>query len=87
MSAPIPKNNHIFNNNTYENNGYDPDPSVADMGIPVGDIVWDGSGWGNRFDEPAAEPGFPVVLPGSNWPDWLARIHWQALQALVKIAG
>ncbi|MCO5187657.1 MAG: right-handed parallel beta-helix repeat-containing protein [Anaerolineae bacterium] len=84
--GPNPENNHIFNN-TYENNGYDPDPSVADMGIPVGDIVWDGSGWGNRFDEPAAEPGFPVVLPGSNWPDWLARIHWQALQALVKIAG
>jgi hypothetical protein len=57
------------------------------MGIPFGDIVWDGAGWGNRFDEPTANPGFPLIFPGSLWPETAARIHWQALQALVKIAG
>jgi parallel beta-helix repeat protein len=84
--GPDPENNHIFNN-TYENNGYDPADVVARLGIPAGDIIWDGSGWGNRFDEPTAKPGFPLILPGEAWPTWLAKIHWQAVNLITRLAG
>ena len=60
---------------------------VTDMGIPSGDILWDGSGWGNRFDEPNAEAGFPVLMPRSSWPQPLTKIYFQALQLLLKVAG
>jgi len=48
--TPHPENNHLHDNR-YSNNGYDPDPFVKSLGIPTGDILWDGNGWGNRFDE------------------------------------
>ena len=84
--APNPENNHLHNN-TYDNNGYDPDPFVKSLGIPTGDILWDGNGWDNRFDEPGATGGFPPWLPSSSTPTYFAKIYYRALQALLKLVG
>ena len=74
-----------MNDNKYENNGYDPAPLVNSMGIPTGDILWDGNGWDNRFDEPEAEGGFPPWLPSKATPTFLAKIYYRALQTLLRL--
>lgn len=84
--GPNPENNHIHNN-LYTHNGYDPTDEVRALGIPTGDILWDGSGWDNRFDEPGATGGFPPLLPGSGWPTPVARSFWHAFQWVVKLVG
>lgn len=84
--GPNPENNYIYANQ-YENNGYDPVQSVRDLGIPVGDLIWDGSGWNNRFDEPTARKGFPLLFPGNGWPETIRKVHWQGLNWLVRLLG
>ena len=82
----LPENNWIYDN-TYENNGYDPAPAVAELGIPTGDILWDGKGGGNVFDEPDASGGFPPLTPGSSWPAFLQRAYWHTLNLVIQLAG
>jgi parallel beta-helix repeat protein len=84
--GPLPEGNYAYNN-TYSNNGYDPDPVVADLGIPAGDILWDGSGAGNRFDEPGAAGGFPPLLPGSGWPGFLQRAYGNLLNFVIGLVA
>lgn len=84
--GPNPENNHVYDN-VYENNGYDPDPSTKDLGIPGSDIIWDGSGIGNRFDDGTATAVFPPVLPSSNWPDWLYRSYFNILNLAIEQLG
>lgn len=84
--TPNPENNHLYNNQ-YENNGYDPDPFVRSLGIPTGDILWDGNGWGNRFDEPHAQGGFPPWLPSSSTPEPVAKVFYKLLQGLLSVVG
>lgn len=84
--GPLPENNWVHDNE-YENNGYDPDPFVADLGVPTGDILWDGSGGGNVFDEPDAGGNFPPLLPRSTWPTFLQRAYWHALDAVINVLG
>ena len=68
-----PENNRIYNN-TYENNAYDPDPFIADLGVPAADVMWDTTGSGNTFDEVGASY-FPPALPGSSWPGLVRRSY------------
>ncbi len=84
--GPMPERNHLHDNR-FANNGYEPDPFVAGLGIPTGDILWDGSGGGNVFDEPLAQGGFPPLLPGSGWPHFLQRAYWHALNTLIGLVG
>ncbi len=71
--------------NQFRNNGYDAADALRDLGISGADIVWDGSQWNNRFDEPGASR-FPPLLPGSTWPDLLKRAYWQILNfAITKL--
>ncbi|MCI0398168.1 MAG: right-handed parallel beta-helix repeat-containing protein [Chloroflexi bacterium] len=84
--GPIPEHNWLHDN-VFENNGFDPDPYVADLGIPAGDILWDVSGMGNVFDEPDASGGFPPLLPGSNWPGPLQKVYWRALNTLIGLVS
>lgn len=84
--GPLPERNHTYNN-TFANNGYDPDPVVAELGIPAGDILWDGSGAGNRFDEPGASGGFPPILPGSGWPGFLQRAYGNVLNFVIGLVA
>lgn len=84
--GPTPENNHIHDN-SYENNGYDPDPSTKALGIPGADIIWDGTGLGNYFDEAEAISLFPPVLPQSSWPDWLYRSYYNILNFAIEQMG
>ncbi|MBX7234376.1 MAG: right-handed parallel beta-helix repeat-containing protein [Caldilineales bacterium] len=80
--GPLPEDNWVHGN-SYTNNGYDPDPSVDDLGVPGADVLWDGSGSGNRFDEPGASV-FPPLLPGSGWPAFLRRAYDNALNLAIE---
>ena len=84
--GPNPENNWVHDNQ-YNNNGYDPAKFVRDLGIPVGDTLWDGSGWNNRFDETDYKPGFPLVFAKDSWATWQKRLHWHAINLLVRVAG
>lgn len=79
-----PENNNFYDNK-YGNNGYAPAELAANMGIPTGDILWDGSGFGNTFDETQANAGFPPTLPTSNWPLALQKAYWQGLNVLIGV--
>lgn len=83
--GPNPEHNHIYGN-TLENNGYDPDPKVRELGIPGADILWDGSGWDNRFDQPGAS-AFPPLLPTSRWPAPVYRAYWHVLNFLIGLVS
>lgn len=84
--GPLPEGNYAYNN-TYANNGYDPDPVVSDLGIPAGDILWDTSGANNRFDEPGATGGFPPLLPGNSWPSFLQRAYGNLLNFVIGLVA
>lgn len=84
--GPTPENNYLHDN-SFENNGYDPDEFVADLGIPTGDILWDVSGGGNTFNEPNAQGNFPPLLPGNGWPEPIRRAYWQALHFLIGLVA
>ncbi len=81
----LPEGNWVHNN-SYENNGYDPDQFIKDLGIPVGDVLWDGTGSGNRFDESAATT-FPPLLPSNNWPTFAQRAYGNILGWLLSLVG
>lgn len=84
--GPNPERNYIHDN-VYDNNGYDPAQFVKDLGIPVGDILWDGAGGGNTFAEPEVSGTFPPLLPGPNWPAALQRVYWHGLNVLIGLVG
>ncbi|MCB9453949.1 MAG: right-handed parallel beta-helix repeat-containing protein [Anaerolineaceae bacterium] len=81
--GPLPENNWIHDN-TYENNGYDPQGLVKDIGVGGADVMWTGEGWNNAFDEPGASM-FPPVLPGRNWPDPAKRAIWRVYDILIGL--
>ncbi|MAU01829.1 MAG: hypothetical protein CL608_32230 [Anaerolineaceae bacterium] len=80
--GPLPENNWVHDN-TYENNGYDADPFVKDLGIPTADILWDGTGMNNRFNEASAS-SFPPLVPGDGWPNFVRRGYTNILGFLVS---
>ena len=83
--GPLAEGNYIHGN-TYENNAYDPDPIVAELGIPAGDILWDTTGANNRFDEAGAS-SFPPLLPGGNWPGFLRNAYGNVFKVLTGLIG
>jgi cytochrome c peroxidase len=79
----VPENNWIHSN-TYQHNGYEPDPALIGAGLTGADLLWTTAGSGNRWDEPGAT-SFPGLLPQSNWPGFVQRIYWRVLGALAKL--
>lgn len=79
--GPLPENNWIHDN-IWENNGYDPDGLVKEIGIPGADILWTGDGWNNAFDEPTASQ-FPPLLPGRNWAPPAKRALWRLYDTVI----
>ncbi len=84
--GPNPEHNYAHDN-IYENNGYDADKFVKDMLGDGFDIIWDGSGVGNRFDEPNAKTSFPAVLPSSKWPQPAYNLYWRVLNFVVGLVS
>ncbi|MBC6935248.1 MAG: hypothetical protein DWB42_05360 [Chloroflexi bacterium] len=80
--GPLPENNWIHDN-TFENNGYDAQGLVKELGLPGADIMWTGEGWNNAFDQPGASM-FPPLLPGRNWPDPAKRALWRLYDVLIQ---
>ena len=72
-----PENNWIHDN-TYSDNGRNPAGALARAGIKGADLVWDLSGWSNRWQEPNATASTPVIKAG--WPSIARRAYWRALQ-------
>ncbi len=83
--GPLAESNYVHGN-TYENNGYDPDPVVADLGIPSGDVLWDMTGAHNRFDEENVT-SFPPLLPSDSWPEPLRNAYGNIVGMLVGLVG
>jgi hypothetical protein len=81
-----PEHNYA-QDNIYENNGYDADPFVKNMLGRGFDIIWDGSGADNRFDEPGAKTSFPPFLPSKNLPQPSYNLYWRVLNFAVGLAG
>lgn len=79
--GPIPEYNWIHDN-IFENNGYDAQGEVAELGLPGTDILWTGEGWTNSFDQPGAST-FPPLLPGRHWPDPARRALWRTYDTLI----
>jgi parallel beta-helix repeat protein len=72
-----PENNWIHDN-TYYDNGRNPAGALARAGIKGADLVWDLSGWSNRWQEPNATTSTPVLKAG--WPTIARRAYWRVLQ-------
>jgi len=69
----IPEGNRIYNNKLAEN-GRNPGASVKQLGAMNVDILWDGSGWDNSFEQSGVKT-FPAMLPTNNWPDVFRRAY------------
>jgi parallel beta-helix repeat protein len=80
--GPIPENNWIHDN-TFKNNGFDPQGLVKKLGLPGADVGWTGEGWNNSFDQPGVS-SFPPLLPGRNWPAPAKRLLWRTYDALIR---
>ena len=79
----VPENNWIHEN-TFDHNGYSPDPEVVSSGFKGRDLLWSTAGSGNRWDEPAATR-YPSPLPSSVWPGFVQRAYWRALSFLAHL--
>lgn len=75
-----PEGNHIHNN-TLVNNAYDAHPAAKAFGFPSVDIIWDGSGSNNIFDQPGATT-FPPMLPDSAWSPLVSNAYGKILGVL-----
>jgi parallel beta-helix repeat protein len=69
----VPEGNRIFNNK-FSGNGRNPGGLVKELGAMNVDILWDGSGWDNSFDESGVKK-FPAMLPSESWPDVFRRAY------------
>jgi parallel beta-helix repeat protein len=66
-----------IHDNTFAGNGFAPDPALAKAGLPGADLLWDGTGADNTWDENGTR--FPPALPSSAWPTFLGRAYMRAL--------
>ncbi|MCZ2126661.1 MAG: right-handed parallel beta-helix repeat-containing protein [Anaerolineales bacterium] len=83
-----PNPDHDFaHDNIYENNGYDADPFVKQMLGKGFDIVWDGTGKYNYFNEPNAKTSFPPLLPKDNWAAPAYNLYWRVLHFAIGLIG
>jgi hypothetical protein len=61
--------------------GINPEFLSAQDNVYVGnkvDVVWDGTGVGNAFDDQAAS-SYPAILPSSRWTELVYRLYWRIL--------
>jgi hypothetical protein len=65
-----PEGNFVHGN-VLADNGRNPAPAVRAAGGGA-DLLWDGSGDSNRWDQPGAR-SVPPWLPSRGWPDMAAR--------------
>jgi len=82
-----PNPEHIYaHDNIYENNGYDADPFVKNLLGSGFDVIWDGHGGDNHFDEEVSS-AFPPLLPKSGWAKPLYNLYWRLINFVVGLVG
>lgn len=77
----IPEGNRIHGNR-YAENGRNPAGIVKGMGAINVDLLWDGSGWDNTWNESGIK-SFPAVLPSDNWPS-IARKSYARIFGYIR---
>lgn len=75
--GPTPENNWVHDN-VYSDNGRNPAGAVARAGLKGADLLWDLSGWSNRWQESSATQSTPLL--SASWPGVARRAHWRVLQ-------
>ena len=81
-ASALSENNRIHDN-SYKDNGNDPDQEVKDAGLPGSDILWDARGFGNTINEDDASM-FPPLMPGENWNPIFERALFQVWNFIGK---
>ncbi len=79
--GPTPEDTFIHDN-TYSDNGRNPAGALVRAGLKGADLVWDLSGWSNRWQETSATQATPLL--SARWPEFARRAHWRALQFMQK---
>ncbi|MBI3942226.1 MAG: right-handed parallel beta-helix repeat-containing protein [Chloroflexi bacterium] len=77
---PTPDENFVHENR-FSRNGGNPAGIVKAAGMPGADLLWDGSGWTNIWEEKQVSQ-FPPLLPGPGWPDPMKKTISQILQVI-----
>jgi hypothetical protein len=75
--GPTPENNWIHDN-IYSDNGRQPAESITKSGLTGADLLWDLTGWSNRWQESSATRATPVL--NARWPAIARRAYWRVLQ-------
>ncbi|MGA9769776.1 MAG: parallel beta-helix domain-containing protein [Blastocatellia bacterium] len=79
--GPTPENTFIHGN-TYADNGRNPSEKMTKEGINGADLVWDLSGWSNKWQESSATSATPLL--SARLPAFARRAEWRALQFMQK---
>ncbi|HST24098.1 MAG TPA: parallel beta-helix domain-containing protein [Blastocatellia bacterium] len=79
--GPTPENTFIHGN-TFADNGRNPSENMTKEGIKGADLVWDLSGWSNKWKESNATSATPVL--SASWPAFARRAEWRVLQFMQK---
>jgi parallel beta-helix repeat protein len=74
--GPTPEGSWIHGN-TYADNGRNPAGAVVRAGLKGADLIWDLSGWSNRWDESNATQSTPLI--NASWPAIARRAYWRVL--------
>jgi parallel beta-helix repeat protein len=82
--GPTPENTWIHDN-TYSENGSNPAGTIKRAGIKGADLVWDLSGWSNRWQEANATASTPIM--NGSWPSFARLAYWRVLQMAQSILG
>jgi cytochrome c peroxidase len=75
--GPTPENTWIHDN-TFSDNGRNPAGSIVRAGLKGADLLWDLSGWSNKWQERAATQSTPLL--SARWPAFIRRANWRVLQ-------
>ncbi|HKS38990.1 MAG TPA: parallel beta-helix domain-containing protein [Blastocatellia bacterium] len=79
--GPTPENTFIHGN-TFAENGRNPSQNMTKEGIKGADLVWDLSGWSNKWKESNATSATPIL--SASWPAFARRAEWRVLQFMQK---
>lgn len=81
-----PNPEHVYaHDNIYDHNGYDAAPFVRNLLGRGFDIIWDGTGADNHFDEEVSS-SFPPALPKKSWPQPIYNLYWRLVHFVVGLA-
>jgi parallel beta-helix repeat protein len=75
----IPERTFVHGNR-FARNGAKPAKMLTDLGLAGADLLWDLSGWSNRWDEPGATRATPILE--ARWPEPARLAAWRILRAL-----